>query len=99
MQGEKIPQQVQREPVQRNHIKREQVQREQVQRETWITGIGLVSSLGEGADDHWAALEAGKVNIDRTIVAPHVIHPLAPTNFDKQIPRKGDQRQMELWQR
>ena len=45
------------------------------------------------------ALEAGKIHIDRTIVAPHVIHPLAPTNFDKQIPRKGDQRQMEPWQR
>ena len=27
------------------------------------------------------------------------MHPLAPVNFDTQIPKKGDQRQMEEWQR
>ena len=27
------------------------------------------------------------------------MHPLAPINFDAQIPKKGDQRQMEAWQR
>ena len=27
------------------------------------------------------------------------MHPLAPINFDTQIPKKGDQRQMEAWQR
>ena len=27
------------------------------------------------------------------------MHPLAPLSFDKQIPKKGDQRQMEAWQR
>ena len=27
------------------------------------------------------------------------MHPLAPINFDAQIPKKGDQRQMENWQR
>ena len=27
------------------------------------------------------------------------MHPLAPINFDTQIPKKGDQRQMENWQR
>ena len=27
------------------------------------------------------------------------MHPLAPLDFDKQIPKKGDQRQMEAWQR
>ena len=32
-------------------------------------------------------------------VAPFVVHPLAPLNFDAQIPKKGDQRQMEDWQR
>src|SRR5262249_7423014 len=31
--------------------------------------------------------------------APHVVHPLARVDFDKQIPKKGDQRQMEPWQR
>ena len=27
------------------------------------------------------------------------MHPLAPVSFDAQIPKKGDQRQMEAWQR
>ena len=27
------------------------------------------------------------------------MHPLAPLELDKQIPKKGDQRQMEPWQR
>ena len=31
--------------------------------------------------------------------APYIVHPLAPVNFDTQIPKKGDQRQMEAWQR
>jgi 3-oxoacyl-[acyl-carrier-protein] synthase II len=31
--------------------------------------------------------------------APHMVHTLAPVEFDKQIPKKGDQRQMEAWQR
>ncbi len=29
-------------------------------REAWITGIGIVSSLGEGADAHWQALLDGR---------------------------------------
>ena len=35
----------------------------------------------------------------RKPVAPYVVHPLAPLDLDKQIPKKGDQRQMEAWQR
>jgi 3-oxoacyl-(acyl-carrier-protein) synthase len=35
-------------------------------RETWITGVGIVSSLGEGPDAHWRALGAGKVKIETT---------------------------------
>ena len=31
--------------------------------------------------------------------APYLIHPLAPLDLDQQIPKKGDQRQMEPWQR
>ena len=68
-------------------------------REVWITGIGLVSSLGEGLDAHWDALESGKVVADTETFAPFVNHPLAPLDFDKQILKKGDQRQMETWQR
>jgi 3-oxoacyl-[acyl-carrier-protein] synthase II len=67
--------------------------------ECWITGIGIVSCLGEGPQAHWDAFESGKSNIDATSHAPYIIHPLAPISFDAQIPKKGDQRQMEPWQR
>jgi 3-oxoacyl-[acyl-carrier-protein] synthase II len=68
-------------------------------RETWITGIGILSCLGEGADAHWRGLEQDQVNINRSYLPPYVIHALAPMSFDAQIPKKGDQRQMEPWQR
>jgi 3-oxoacyl-[acyl-carrier-protein] synthase II len=67
--------------------------------EAWITGIGLATSLAEGNDAHWDALMQRRVNVDTTTFAPYVVHPLAPLSFDQQIPKKGDQRQMEAWQR
>ena len=70
--------------------------------DAWITGIGLVSSLGEGPDEHWRKLThaAGAAPvIDTQALAPFPMHPLAPIDLDKQIPKKGDQRQMEPWQR
>src|SRR4051794_14514065 len=67
--------------------------------EAWITGIGIVSCLGEGPDAHWRALIEARPHADTTRFAPYVVHPLAPVDFDKQIPKKGDQRQMEAWQR
>jgi len=68
-------------------------------REVWITGIGLASSLGEGLDQHWDALQARRVNVDETTFAPYPVHPIVKLNYDAQIPKKGDQRQMEAWQR
>jgi 3-oxoacyl-[acyl-carrier-protein] synthase II len=69
-------------------------------REVWITGVGLVTCLGEGLDANWAHLERGDPPpYDAKGFAPYIVHPLAPVNFDKQIPKKSDQRQMELWQR
>jgi 3-oxoacyl-[acyl-carrier-protein] synthase II len=68
-------------------------------REAWITGIGIVSCLGEGPDAHWQKLNEAKPAADLTTLAPYIVHPLAPINFDAQIPKKGDQRQMENWQR
>jgi 3-oxoacyl-[acyl-carrier-protein] synthase II len=67
--------------------------------EVWITGIGLATSLGEGLDANWDALNQGRINVDEKGFAPYVVHPWAPVNLDSQIPRKGDQRQMEAWQR
>ena len=67
--------------------------------EVWITGIGLATSLGEGLDANWDSLNQGRINVDETSFAPHIVHPFAPVNLDTQIPKKGDQRQMEAWQR
>src|SRR6266700_2678896 len=67
--------------------------------EAWITGIGIVSCLGEGPDAHWQGLLHPQPSADTARFAPYVIHPLAAIEFDKQIPKKGDQRQMEPWQR
>src|ERR1700751_1747763 len=68
-------------------------------RETWITGIGIVSCLGEGLDVHWQRLNEPPPSPDMEQFAPYVVHRLAPGEFDKQIPRKGDHRPMEARQR
>ena len=68
-------------------------------REVWITGIGIVSCLGEGPVAHWQKLMDAHPGADVATFAPFVVHPLASINFDAQIPKKGDQRQMENWQR
>ena len=68
-------------------------------REAWITGIGIVSCLGEGAEAHWQGLAERRIKVDTETFAPYLVHPLAPLDLDKQIPKKGDQRQMEPWQR
>jgi 3-oxoacyl-[acyl-carrier-protein] synthase II len=68
-------------------------------REAWITGVGIVSCLGEGPEAHWQKLMAAQPGADTTMFAPFIVHPLAPISFDAQIPKKGDQRQMEPWQR
>ena len=69
------------------------------EREAWITGVGIVSSLGEGQEAHWQKLMEAHPSADTATFAPYIVHPLAPINFDGQIPKKGDQRQMENWQR
>ncbi len=64
-----------------------------------ITGIGLISCLGEGEDAHLAALDAFVPVVDETSFAPYPVHPMTALALDKQIPKRGDQRQMEPWQR
>jgi 3-oxoacyl-[acyl-carrier-protein] synthase II len=68
-------------------------------RDALITGIGIVSCLGEGLDAHWQKLETGEIVSDATAFSPFIVHPLAALDYDKQIAKKGDQRQMEAWQR
>lgn len=73
-----------------------------VREHVWITGIGLVSSLGEGAAQHWQALaETARVApvLEMERFAPYTVHPLAGIDFATQIPRTSDQRQMDRWQK
>lgn len=66
-----------------------------------ITGIGLVSSLGEGADQHWQVLSVpGAMPVlEKDRFAPYTIHPLPEIDWGQQIAKRGDLRQMETWQR
>ena len=64
-----------------------------------ITGIGLLSSLGEGTDAHWQALGSNAARrLETEAFAPYTVHPLTEVDWALQIPRK-EQRQMEQWQR
>ena len=70
--------------------------------EVWITGIGLVSSLGEGLDAHWeylAGIAQPRPVVDETRFTPYPVHPLTQLDISRQIPKTSDQRQMEQWQR
>ena len=71
----------------------------EARRDVWITGIGVVSCLGEGPEAHWRRLNDPQPTADTKTFAPYIVHPIVPIDFDKQIPKKGDQRQMEAWQR
>ncbi|TGV56900.1 beta-ketoacyl-ACP synthase, partial [Mesorhizobium sp. M00.F.Ca.ET.149.01.1.1] len=66
-----------------------------------ITGIGLVSSLGEGPDAHWQKLMQPGFQpvLEAERFAPYTIHPLPEIDWNLQIAKRGDQRQMETWQR
>ncbi|WP_342362878.1 beta-ketoacyl-ACP synthase [Terrarubrum flagellatum] len=69
-------------------------------REVWITGAGLVSSLGEGLEAHWdAAANGAAPKLDAETYAPVTVHPIIPLEWSRQIAKKVDQNQMEPWQR
>jgi 3-oxoacyl-[acyl-carrier-protein] synthase II len=66
-----------------------------------ITGMGLVSCLGEGGEVHWQKLTNGASApaIDSERFRPYTVHPLPEIDWTQQIAKRGDQRQMETWQR
>ncbi len=71
-------------------------------RDVVITGIGLISSLGEGVDVHLDAMtraEGPQPKIDTETYAPYFVHPLGTVDWSRQIPKRGDLRQMETWQK
>ncbi|TIU33291.1 MAG: beta-ketoacyl-ACP synthase, partial [Mesorhizobium sp.] len=70
-------------------------------RDVVISGIGLVSSLGEGPDAHWQKLAQPGLEpvLEAARFAPYTVHPLPEIDWNLQIAKRGDQRQMETWQR
>jgi len=69
-------------------------------REVVVTGLGLVSSAGEGVEAHLDALRPGfSPRLDAERFAPYPVHPAVALDLDRQIPKKADQRQMEPWQK
>src|SRR5690554_3352022 len=69
--------------------------------EVWITGVGLVSSLGEGLETHWQQLTSGNIpkpSLDKDSQAPYMVHPIVDYDVATQIPKRSDQRQMGPWQ-
>ena len=71
-------------------------------RDAVVTGIGLVSCLGADLAAHAEALNTpGGLApvIDTTSFPPYPVHPIVALEWDRQIPKRQDQRQMEPWQR
>lgn len=69
-------------------------------RDVVVTGIGLVSCLGEGVEPHLAALAGGAGGPWETErFAAYPVRPAPALDLATQIPKKSDQRQMEPWQR
>lgn len=67
-----------------------------------ISGIGIVTCQGVGKDAHIALLSAAstpKAIIETEKFKPYPVHPLPEIDWSQQIAKRGDQRQMENWQR
>ncbi|MFC3072554.1 beta-ketoacyl-ACP synthase [Shinella pollutisoli] len=67
-----------------------------------ITGVGIVTCQGVGKEAHVALLGADgapALRIDTERFAPYPVHPMPEIDWSQQIPKRGDQRQMENWQR
>ena len=74
----------------------------QTDRDVVITGIGIVTSQGVGIAPHLALLTAPAAPepvVELEKLAPYPVHPLPAIDWSQQIPKRGDQRQMENWQR
>ncbi|MDI7863565.1 beta-ketoacyl-ACP synthase [Rhizobiaceae bacterium n13] len=72
------------------------------QNDVVITGIGIVTCQGVGTEPHIALLSAERApeaRIETEKFKPYPIHPMPEIDWSTQIPKRGDQRQMENWQR
>jgi 3-oxoacyl-[acyl-carrier-protein] synthase II len=67
-----------------------------------VTGVGIVTCQGVGKDAHVALLTAAAAPatiVETEKFKPYPVHPLPEIDWSQQIPKRGDQRQMENWQR
>lgn len=67
-----------------------------------ITGIGIVTCQGVGKDAHLEILSAASAPapvVETARFAPYPVHPMPEIDWSAQIAKRGDQRQMENWQR
>lgn len=67
-----------------------------------ITGVGIVTCHGVGAEAHVEILggaTAPELKIETERFAPYPVHPMPEIDWNQQIAKRGDQRQMENWQR
>lgn len=70
-------------------------------REVWITGIGLLTSLGNGPERNFAVL-SGSASASPEMcgsVAGYPVHRLCDVEFAEHIPSRSELRQMGQWQR
>jgi 3-oxoacyl-[acyl-carrier-protein] synthase II len=60
-------------------------------RDVWISGIGLVSSLGDGPKDHWTRLNSpASLELHTKKRYGHFVCPLASVDFTRHIPNRLD---------
>ncbi len=67
-----------------------------------ITGVGIVTCHGVGSQAHLALLSgaaAPEPVVETEKFKPYPVHPMPEIDWSAQIAKRGDQRQMENWQR
>lgn len=69
-------------------------------REVVVTGTGFVCALGEGGGPDISAFQPGvRATVGTERLSGYPVHAAVALEWDRQIPKKSDQRQMEPWQR
>ncbi len=75
---------------------------DQPARDVLITGSGWCPRSARAWETHLSRLAphgSFQPAIESVEPTGHFVHPLPPIDWSLQIPKKGDQRQMETWQK
>lgn len=68
-------------------------------REVWITGIGILTTAGEGTHLHSPGVLDRAPLTETADISQYPVNPLCAVDFSKQITKTSEQRQMSRWQR